>query len=98
MRLIIAVTVALSALGVAPALAGSACKAIYYQGSNPALLTRRDRDAARDAAIVSWELRVAASVGPKYGDWGNARNKTFRCVKQGRNLKCIARAQPCRDE
>lgn len=97
MRLLLAMATAIFVFPALSAQAGTACKSVYYQGSNPALLTRRDRDAAHDAAVVSWEFRVGASLGPNYGDWNNARNKSFRCVKQGRNLKCVARAQPCRD-
>lgn len=90
----------LFALGGATAPAGAAtiCKKVHYQGSNPALLTRRDRKAAEDTAIASWELRVAASVGPGWATWENARDRSFRCVRQGRVLKCIARARPCRPD
>ncbi len=71
------------------------CLATYYQGSNGALLTGYSEKAARENAILSWGVRVTASVGPLYGDWDLAADRSFRCVSKGRLIKCTARARPC---
>jgi hypothetical protein len=88
---------ALSIFGVIPVTASAKeCLETYYQGSNAALLTGRYIDVARDNAVLSWGVRVTASVGPAYADWKNARDKSFRCVKRSGRFKCSAKAQPCR--
>lgn len=89
---------ALLSLAATTAEAGRACKNVYYQGSNAALLTGHRASLARENAIASWEVRVAASIGPLYANWTKARRTSMRCVSQGSKLKCTARAQPCRDE
>lgn len=78
--------------------AGRACKNVYYQGSNAALLTGHRQSLARENAIASWEVRVTASIGPLYANWNKARRTSIRCVRQNGRLKCTARAQPCRDK
>jgi len=75
--------------------AAKECRSSYYTGSNAALLTGRYLDVAKDNAVISWGARVLTSVGPDYADWANARDKSFRCVKQGSRHKCTARARPC---
>lgn len=85
---------ALTGIGAAPA-AAKECLETYYQGSNAALLTGRYIEVAKDNAVISWGVRVTASVGPAFADWKNARNKSFRCVKRAGRHKCTARAQPC---
>ena len=93
-----ALVLALALLGVS-ALPASAreCLQTYYQGSNAALLTGRYIEVAKDNAVISWGVRVTASVGPAYAEWKKARNKSFRCVKRAGRYKCTARAQPCKD-
>ncbi len=74
------------------------CLASYYQGSNGALLTGYSQKAARENAIISWGVRVTASVGPLYSDWDRAVDRSFSCVKKGKLIKCTARARPCKSK
>ena len=92
----LALALAAGGAGALPARAGE-CLETYYQGANAALLTGRYLEMARDNAVISWGVRVTASVGPGFADWKKARNKSFRCVKRAGRYKCTARAQPCRD-
>jgi hypothetical protein len=71
------------------------CRKSYYQGSNAAWLTGRYEDVAKDNAVISWGLRVTASLGPVYADWAHATDKSFSCVKQAGRYKCTARARAC---
>jgi len=75
--------------------AAADCRKSFYHGKNSAILTGRYIDVAKDNAIISWGLRVGANLGPVYADWANAKNKSFRCVKQNGRHKCTARARPC---
>lgn len=97
MRKYVLVLAAVAAVMAAQSASAKDCRKSYYQGSNAALLTGRYINIAKENAIISWSLRVTASLGPVYADWSNARNKRFRCVKRAGRHKCTARAQACTD-
>ena len=81
-----------------PAIAAAKdCRSAFYEGSNSAILTGRYQDVAKDNAVLSWGVRVLASLGPVYANWNNAVDHSFVCVLQDGRHKCAARARPCSD-
>lgn len=94
-------TLLLSALAAGLAITGSSqaatCKVNFIQGANGALLTGYSRKAARQNALVVWETKVVASVGPQWSRWEISHNRSLECFRnKARRWKCTARAQPCK--
>jgi hypothetical protein len=95
MRLRVAVTGALLALGAAPPVSAQTC-------ADRPVITRGEPSRfelfAKAKARGNWRAKVRAlpTLGAAYANWSRALAAEYRCVQNDAQYVCTATAYPCR--